>query len=528
MINILLLSTVISSQVVYTPMKSEVYNFLDMASVKSIISLDDEARPFSRKYIAGKLAEIESKSKSLNKLELEELDWFKREFAYELGELKNQRWFPYSYSDSVFSVKFSPAVGYGISRTGKSKGHTKWPGFYIFGSYGEGFAASASYMDIGELGDNVNKEKTVSSQTGSYNKYVSNGIEHSDFRGSISVSWKWGSVSLIKDYNRWGHGSFGNIFISDKAPSYPHIKLELKPAGWIRFNYMHGWLNSLVPDSNSFYYVSTNSIKPFVREKYINKYIAANMLTLSPKSWLDISLGNSYVYSGELRPETLIPFLYYKVMDHNLGREGLDDGNGQIFLDAKVNYFPKYSFYSSLLIDVLEIRQILKNNWYTSWFAYTLGMKAADLFTDNLSATVEYTKTNPWVYENNDEVTSYKHLGYSLGHWIGQNADQLRIQLNYRILRGLRVSTYWERIRKGGMKDIYYAYNERSNLEFLYGLQKKDYYWGIEAKYEPIYDLLIQGYYYYSDITDQDKSRTPAYQIGAKHNAGLTVSYGIL
>ena len=46
---------------------------------------------------------------------------------------------------------------------------------------------------------------------------------------------------------------------------------------------------------------------------------------------------------------------------------------------------------------------------------------------DNLDVTVEYTRLNPWVYEHKNEVTNFKHLKYSLGHWLGQNGDQFRV-----------------------------------------------------------------------------------------------------
>ena len=58
---LLLLSNNILCQVVYTPLSSEVYEFLDRMSIKQIILLDDEVKPYSREYIAGLLKEIDEK-----------------------------------------------------------------------------------------------------------------------------------------------------------------------------------------------------------------------------------------------------------------------------------------------------------------------------------------------------------------------------------------------------------------------------------------------------------------------------------
>ncbi len=131
---------------------------------------------------------------------------------------------------------------------------------------------------------------------------VAGGIEFSDVKGGVNFNWKWGAVSLIKDDIKWGHGRFGQLILSDKPNSYPQIRLFLNPVKWLRFYYMHGWLNSLILDSSQIYYSHLNSAQPKVHQQYISKYIAANMLTVTPVDNLDISVGNSVVYSG--RSET--------------------------------------------------------------------------------------------------------------------------------------------------------------------------------------------------------------------------------
>ncbi|MEO8399269.1 MAG: hypothetical protein ABI550_05555, partial [Ignavibacteriaceae bacterium] len=237
--------------------------------------------------------------------------------------------------------------------------------------------------------------------------------------------------------------------------------------------------------------------------------------------------GNSFVYGGSPRWEMFIPFMYYKVMDHNTGRQGIDDGNGQIFFDLKVLHPEKFKFYGTLLIDVLEVRQILKGTFWTSWFAYTLGAKKTDLFFDNISFSLEYTKINPWVYENRDEVSSYKHLNYSLGHWIGQNADELSMQLDYKPLSRLNLSLLGKIVRKGGLDSLIFAYQKKTKMPFLYSPRRNEYSIGINAKYEYLHDLFIEGYYRYSDINDEDNLRTPDWMLGSKHSFGISLYYGL-
>ena len=120
----LILQVPLYSQIVFTPLNSPVYNFLDHLGTEHIINLADEVKPYSRLKIAGYLRTAENDIDKLNKTEMEELKWYKEEYANELN-YNNERWFLYHYSDSLFSIRVSPIGGYGISRTGNSHGHTR-------------------------------------------------------------------------------------------------------------------------------------------------------------------------------------------------------------------------------------------------------------------------------------------------------------------------------------------------------------------------------------------------------------------
>jgi len=330
---VLIINCFLAAQVVYTPLWSDVYDFLDRQSLKHNITLDDEVKPYSRKYIASLLDTLKSKKNRLKKIELEELEFYEQEYAYELNDLKIERWYLYSYADSLFSLKFSPIAGYGISTTGGNSGYERWIGFSTFGTYSNWFGASFDIRDKGEFGDNVDVEKNFSPETGAWVKNAPNGIEYSDVKGSITFDWGWGNASILKDYFEWGHGRFGKLIFSANPPDFPRISFNIKPTSWLRFYYFHGWLNSLVIDSSSIYIEYPGTISAREKSSYINKYVAANLLTITPVHWLDVSVGNAFVYSGDIRPETFIPFMFYKFLDHNSGRGNIDDGNGALYFD---------------------------------------------------------------------------------------------------------------------------------------------------------------------------------------------------
>ncbi len=543
----------VSAQIVNVELTSGVYDFLERMNLKEVIILDDEAKPYSRKYIAEKIIEIKNKiqldNSDFSEVEFDELRFWASEFYYEINQMEEikyfteasnnhsdaflnkvkERWFLYSYSDSLFNLKLSPIAGFGLSTTGNLSGRTRWVGASMFGSYSDWFGFSFDIRDKGEFGDNVDKNKYFSPIRGAWIKGAPNGIEYSDVKGSINFNWSWGQISLAKDYLQWGHGKFGQLILSDKAPSYPQIRLQIKPVEWLRFSYIHGWLSSQVYDSSAFYYSYPNSISETLVKSYIPKYIAANMLTISPVYWLDISFGNSVVYGGDIRPEFFIPFMFYKFLDHNSGRGDVNDANGVMYFDVSAKYPKNFKFYGTMFVDVTEIRNILDNDFENTWIGFTLGGKSVDVLFDNLDVTLEYTRLNPWVYEHKNEVTNYKHLKYYLGHWLGQNSDQLRIQFNYQLLRGLKFQLFAEQIRKGGIDEIYFAYSgmDEKDFAFLYSPTRKEKRIGLDVSFEYLHDLVIKGSYIYSDITDDDKAREPIFLLGSKNSFSITLFYGI-
>ncbi len=536
------------AQSVYEPVKLDIYQFLDRMNIKGIILLDSEVKPYSRWYIAGKLIEIELNHKTkLSGVDKEELEWYMAEYGYEVerqsidqsvvhsGLTKDSgaRWFNdgrrlrlFSYEDSLFQFKINPVFGYGILNTDGLKGHNRRIGLRTYLTIDNWFGGSLHMTDNGEFGDNVDREKYFTPKRGRDEITAPNGIEFSDVRAQLNFNWSWGAVSLRKDYLTFGNSYFGNVILSDKAPSFPHFYLELKPTDWFRFYYAFGAVHSGIIDSARTIIQNQNSPLDFQHEVFVKKYFVSNLLTMSPYNWLDLSFGNSIVYAGDIRMEMFIPYNFFKYMDRDTGKRAFEDGNGALHFEAVLRYPQAYKFYFSTFIDVTSIRALVNNNSHETWCAYTLGGRKVDLLYDNFDLTVEYTKVTPWVYEHKLELTNYKHLGNTLGHWIGQNADQFRVQFDYQPIRGVKTKLYYEHLRKGGLEDVYYAYDSKVE-EFLYGEMRSDNIIGLNIKYEPIHDFFVELDYKYSDISDEMEGRTLDFLLGNKHSYSFDMYYGI-
>ena len=305
------------SQTVYEPIShDDIYKFLDRMAQKGIIVFNDNIRPVSRKYIAEKLEEVKAYSaqsiahSEITNLEREELEFYLMDYGMELTEIRNQkseigpmtsdnnisttilnydpygRWRMFSYSDDLFKINASPILGIQVGKNDGAKQSHTWDGVSLYGYLTDKIGFSFYWRDNNESGDNIDKTKAFTPQTGVVvEKGNSNSIQYSEVHADISTDWSWGELTIGKDFLNWGYGDSGLLVLSDKAPSFPFIRLDLHPTKWFRFNYIHAWLNSDVIDSVASYPTYRTGI---TRDVFRNKYLASHTLTLTPLTGLDI------------------------------------------------------------------------------------------------------------------------------------------------------------------------------------------------------------------------------------------------
>jgi len=511
------------SQYLPVNFNSNIYDFLDRMEIKGLIQLPTETKPYSLKIVKKAFEELNAKKYLLSNNEKKYLEWFG--YLYGSKDLL----IPFKYSKDKFYFDFTPIAGYNFEVYNKENGFSRVGGLRISTTYGENFAGYVHLQDKGEFGNFIDRKKTISFDRGYEFQYEKNGMEYSDVSGGIYLDWDWASIGLAKDYNLWGHGNFGNVILSDKVNSFPFIKFEYNPINWLRFKYIFGWLNSKVIDSNYYYNSYPGSLINERRYNFINKFFVANLFTIQPFSSFTFSAGNSFIYSGNsVRLETFIPFAFFKYLDRDVGKGQISDGNGQLFFDGSYRIFNKIRIYGTFFIDVISIRKTLRGNYIENWFAYTLGAKSVDLPIENLVTNIEYTRVDPWVYEHKDITTTYKHLNYTLGHWIGQNADLLSVSFLYFTDFRAKFNLILQWLRKGGAEDIYYAYEGRDEktIYFLYPPLRKDFWLKFNIDYELYPTLLLSLNYVYSFIKDEDPIRTEKIFLGKNHHIKFGFSFG--
>ncbi|MGE5400349.1 MAG: hypothetical protein ACM3S2_08085 [Ignavibacteriales bacterium] len=556
---LLYLFSSISAQVVYEPVYKDVYTYLGRLSQKGIIIFDDQIKPLSRKYIAEKLLEADADLNRLTPLEKEELDFYKKDYYFELhglitpdslsahserneqaaarstilGKDPSGRNRLFSYDSQVFKVNVSPIIGYEAGKKDQESYSHKWTGLYFYGYLANKIGFSFDYRDNTEKGNNADKNKIFSPVTGNIIALQQgNSFDYSEARTSLAVDWSWGSIAIAKDFLEWGYGESGKLVLSSKAPSFPFIRLDIKPVDWLSFNYIHAWLNSDVVDSQATY-ASYRPGQSYDRVSFRQKFLASHSLNIRPVKGLDVTLGESIIYSDRLEVSYFMPLMFFRLADHYLsqGRNNAG-GNAQFFGSiSSRNHIKNTHLYGTMFIDELTLSGLLDPEKQRTQVGFTLGGSIADLsflnLNLNLSLTLEYTKIYPFVYKHYIPTLTYTSSGYGMGHWMGDNADLFYGAVNYRFLRGLQATLWGEHVRKGEYDPIEGATLQyvRPQPPFLFGLRNNYTWGGVDVKYEITHELFARARFVYNSV---DQEQTRDLTIGNKFNEMyLSVYYGL-
>jgi len=257
-----------SSQVVYEHVSRDaIYDFLDELANEKLISINSVVKPYSRTFIAEKLVEAQQKAEQLSKRQQKEIEFYMKDYRLEVEKvtrgMKPLNLFPKQdhiatalnplglhYRDSLFALSVRPIWGINYFVNDKGTDFHRWGGLEGFAYIGTVFGAYSSLRDNHEE-DRLTSPLYFNQRQGAPTKgSTKGGIDYSEARGGLMLSWKWGAFGAIKDHEVWGSNYYGANILSGRTPSFAHLKLQLKPVKWFEFNYIHGWLVSQVVDSS--------------------------------------------------------------------------------------------------------------------------------------------------------------------------------------------------------------------------------------------------------------------------------------
>ncbi len=471
------------------------YDFIDELANMGAIEVNTAIKPYSRLQIAHFLVTAIN-NPELTSRQRNEITFYLKDFNKELttGKDFDKRFDIFYYSDSVFKISVNGIFGgRGYYNSNGFEQH-RWNGWEFFAHIGKNIGIYGSLRDNFESAQ-FGAPAYLTKHKGAVYKLGADSKDYSDSRGGITYAWKWGNIGLIKDHIEWGNNYNGSNIISGHNPSVAQLKLKMKPVDWFELNYTHQWLVSEVVDSAKTYSLYNDS-----RRVYTNKFMAANMFTIKPWKKLHFSFGNSIIYSdGEVNPAFLIPFLFYKSVDHtyNASRNSVGH-NAQMFFDISSRQINNWHLYTSVFIDEISLSNAFNKEKQSNLVSIKLGARATNLLPD-VSLTAEYTRTNPFTYTHFIPSLTYESNRYNMGHYLKDNADEIYIAARYKPIRGLDILLSYCQIRKG--RDNQKILEETNSITNLWGDDKKGYPFMEEERYSKsttrlrvLYQLINDAY----------------------------------
>lgn len=386
---------------------------------------------------------------------------FKDELDYRYNSSRDE--ITLTLKEDRTSISFIPLLEGQILNDGSGRPYwKKAEGIAAAGSIGENVVFYAKAIDNGVRGRQIDMQGSLSSQPGFVKSAeTGDGFDYDETEMQIGIRFGVGQLFLEKIRNTVGYGRGGTLVLSDRAPSFPQLRLAVQLLKNLKFTYIIASLNSNIIDSSQSYIDLTDGTFREFRQVNRSKYLALNIFEYSPLDRLNLALGEWEIFSDRFLPEYLLPIAYLHSLDHQNG--ALD--NGAIWGGARYTY-PSYgSLYFTFFIDEINTDMMLnaKNH---NVIAETIGGNLISLDRNNLDVTLEYTFINPLVYRNDVTACDATTNGYLIGDWLGENADMFAIWLDYRPIPQIWLSGSYERIRKGqpGSIGVLYGLNMEPGL----------------------------------------------------------------
>lgn len=446
---------------------TRIYDYLDELANEGIISINSTVKPYSRAFIAEKLIETNNQSDKLNNRQKDDLTFFLNEFALEQNKLPTTKLNlinnqistlafvqpAFHYLDTIFRARIIPILGMHISSNANGTITKRWYGADFQAMLGKHLSVFGSLRDISIQGELLARPKYLNDFPGYEYKEstASKGGDYSDSRGGINYSWNWGSIGLVKDNVVWGDNYHGSNILSGRSPSFPMLILRLKPTKWFEMTYFHGWLVSNVADSSRYYLENGTTI----HYRPANKFMAANIFTFTPVKRLNVSFGNSIIYAeNNVQAAYLLPIAFYKSLDHTMTKGlGVENQNSQVFFNVSSRNIKHLHLFSSLYVDELNMARLKPSSVEKNPVSLKLGACLSNFPIQNLSLIGEFTRTNIINYKHSIPVLTYASNSYNLGHYLGDNSQELYLALKYKPIRGLDLNISYVNAKHGNEYD---------------------------------------------------------------------------
>jgi len=460
--------TCLFSQVELVPPSHPVYDYLKRMQLLNVLdNYNSSVIPVSRQQIAIYLKKISENRSQLTGLDKDILRDYLVEFEFDINKTVNSSYslfnkldipeifndkkqkYLYNYIDSNASL-FLDINGFLSQRnsTGDSLGtHSISLGEIGIRVRGTLYDAVGYYLRMsngqvikGNQGD-IDMSIITFPKFSANTKYRYENHNFDTYEGYLRYSTKdeWFSLTAGREALLTGFGYVDKMFLSDNTVPFSYIKLDLKYKA-LHYYYLYGSIkgDSLGVDISS-------------------KNIAAHRLNVDFSNAFRVGF-----YETIIIPESpfnftyLNPLSFLRSADYNAGElYGGNKNNAIMGFDMEVHPLKKLAFQATLLIDDLNFSTLFgTGNGAVSTdnrFGYQLGSIWTDAFTvPDLTASLEYTRLDPFVYSHRTNKSQYTNWALPLGHNLSPNSDEIALKLSTYIYNRLNVIFTYQHQRHAG------------------------------------------------------------------------------
>ena len=461
----------VHGQVVETLGEGGVYELLDELVSVHAIDANPAIKPYTRRFIAARLAEASRADSLLSPRLRKEVAFYMNDYALELDTLPSNR-VQYTHTNDLAISLAQPCLQYtNVHQVDKAtKRFTLMVrpvlGAKVSSNFGDWQTehrwGAEIQMDICShlsIWGKLYAKSDMNHPKGS--GYTKPSYDWSNSTGGVSLYTWWGSIGVQKEKIQWGNAQYASVILSENAPSVPMLTLKLTPCRWFEFNYFHAWLTPDAIDTTFF----PPAEETFIRER---KYMAANMLTFMPIKYLEFSLGNSIVYAERnIQAAYLIPIAFYKSLDHLLTKgAGTQNQNSQFFFTLSTRNLKHLYVYGSFYLDEFKLARLKKSNPESNPIAYQVGLAVRNWPCDGLRVRGEFMRSYIGTYVNQVNVLYYTSGEQYLGHPLGANSQNIYAEVGYRPIRGLDLQLSYRNDTRYNQYHSYYKDGSISQKSF--------------------------------------------------------------
>ena len=482
LIVLLLTASMAQAQVMPVSLEyTEIYDFLDELATDGIIDLTEAVRPYNRAQVAAMLSTAQQKDSLLSRRQKDDLQFYLQDYALELDTLPVYHSYGHRHvtqwitpvsnlsladpslhiltKNKIFKFRVRPILGMDLYASKKGAITKRWYGIDIQMDIAHHLSIWGSLRDnswngswlnntyFPTSGDKLNgarltKPGYLNNLPGVQYKEANYGGDFSDSRGGIALYTWWGRIGVERDRLQWGDAQLSSTILSAHNPAVPMVTIQLTPCKWFQFDYFHAWIVSNVLDSTYYYTEVYDEGVTKIHYRPMNKFMAANMFTFKPIKYIHFSFGNSIVYAERnVQAAYFIPIAFFKSLDHLMTKGlGVENQNSQVFGSITIRLTDHLRLYGTFYLDEFKFARLSPSNKEKNPISYVVGFQWSGWPVNGLSLKGEFMRSYIATYTHSIKVLDYTSNTYNMGHYMGDNAQSIFVQLSYRPTRSLRLT----------------------------------------------------------------------------------------